>query len=566
MRTFKSITFITLFLALGCGGGQRAANDTALGDDGGGETGAETPDPIKDHGVADFCLDRVTAYAEANPQAGTAFDEYHEHEFWYSPDGRAYTHHLDLEDKPSPLYVPNMCPVDWPLRAEYDGHTHGGSASCLNSGYHFQLPFVGFSDQAGPGDLEFPYSVDIVTNTIGNPPQAGRHTWMAPGCCQMPPTEEELASDQWAAVIQATGLTDTYRSHHADCRAYVRSIGVHVDAEGYPANYGPTQMLAREISNSRCISWGDYEPSTGIELASFTIGQPVVYHPTVYTDQYPANINYDWAASLGLIQWKDFEAFGATVDAILKAFLAYLYLPPDDFIHARYGAGGGCHFPVAIRWSDSAGGIVARLTCPHGYYAEFPNFYSDDASFRANGVVGTCTLDAGLDGIGYVNDGGILSPTTGSDGRHFAVHDIDGFGKVLAVAVEGGVVTAELAELMRDDSGAQMLVDGDDIAWWSSPWTEDPQVIEDALRLTLDHDVEDLVAATGWSAEDAEHWVDQQGLATLGELDVPGLPLEMMERPVSSLRAGSTWRMRVERGDEVMFFFFVQPGPAPPPD
>jgi hypothetical protein len=208
--------------------------------------------------------------------------------------------------------------------------------------------------------------------------------------------------------------------------------------------------------------------------------------------------------------------------------------------------------------------VVARFTCPIGSYASFGNFSIEDPDFYANGAVGTCVLDGvDIDGMGYVGSGEVLTPTHGHDGRYFTVQDIEALGHELELSVMGGGVTSQLASLMVDEDGSPTVLPGDTIAWWSSPWSEDPQPIADALRLTIDYDVGDLMKATGWTESTATSWVSRQSMAPLGEL-IDGLPVALQSRPSSSLRAGNTWQLRVEREDKALFFFFVPSADAPP--
>lgn len=545
------ILIILLLLTTACGG-KGATNDTQIGDDdgtdGGGETEEQAPNPtaLDDNGLAEYCVDRGLYHHLYD------MDEVLDNEYWYHPLGRSYEHHLDISDKPSPMSVTLGCSPLLPHFGLFagDAFKRGGSPSCMSSGYHLQVPWVGTSDYIDPGHLEFPYSRDIITGTVGNPPQSGRHTWMAPACCGVHLTDDEVeASAEWQFMIATNPNYDFFATRDTDCAAYVAAMGVHDDAMGYQANYNKPTMLHREMTYSTCVTGSSYSVGPRLLTATGKLGTLVPYHTTRRTEQYPSNVNYDYAASLGLIKWSDFAAFGMTIDALIKSLLEALYLPPSDFQHARYKLGGGCHFPTAIRWSDTAGDTVARLTCPIGYYADFGSFSENDPDYLANGLVGTCQLDGVDGGTGLIGSGEILSPATNNpddpDGRFIPRHYVVLDELALALALEQSAafgVTPELASEIVDQDGNPFIAEGATIEWWSSPWT--PLPIGEAMKASLGYDVEDLMAETGWSFERAAEFVDGQGIVAAGSV-VDGLSAELSERMTSTMRSGNLFHARV---------------------
>lgn len=562
--TISTLALITSTALTACNFGGLAVdeepNDTQFGDDdidgGTGDGPPQDPEEVVDHGIAQFCVERSGANAAYD------YAEHAKHERWYQPVTRQYVSWLDLTDKPSPVIVPPACPHGWNLTdiATADANERGGSPSCLNSGYHLQLPWIGTSDYLDPGDLQWPYSKDLIIGTIGNPPSSGRHTWFAPMCCGFQPTDAEFDDDDWE-LIQASNPETHFDTPHADCMSYVAAIGVQSHAAGYDPLYNGIEMLEREMKYSTCVTGRKYPANQSVTLGIYKVGKTVNYHPARLTESYPANLNYDWVASLGLVGWDDFAAFGDTIDAVIKALLQVLYLPPDDFQHARYAAGGGCHFPVAIRWSSSVGDFAARLTCPIGYYANFPNFVEQEVI--DDGVIGRCILDGYDHGdAGFSAGDQVLNAHPGHD-RYYAVHDIERLSSALSESVEFGGVTNELAEMVVGEDGDQVLLEGDAIAWWSSPWDGDPKPIGEALAGTIGYDVDEFADATGMTVDEAERFIDdQETIRPLGDI-FDGLPDNLARRPNVTLRSHRTFRMRVkrqtERGTEVMFLHFTAP-------
>jgi len=572
-----------------CGVLEGEQNDGQIGDDDIGaadEVGDEAdggdewnePEPVVDHGVADFCVERVQDHTENGTYFVPGAEQIADHERWATHIGRTYDGHLSIKDKPSPKQVPLMCPIDWPHFEDYAGQAlkDGGSPSCLNANYHLQLPFLGFSDWSDPGYRVHGYSRDIMVSTIGNPPESGRHTLMDVGCCAVPPTELELDSPTWHPVVSTYGLTAFAGKPDADCAAYVGSVGVHSDAEGYPALYAPAENISGVMTFSTCNNSTSYDGIHDAMFGALKIGAPIHFHPTRSADQAPINLNYEYMVKFNTFSWEDFAAFGPIIDGAIKWLIGKLYLPPgeEDYPHARMRAGGFCHFPVALRWSNSSNTIGARFTCPLGYYADFPNFYVAEETTQINGVVGTCRLDGGEygSGSGFAPQGRVVDyidghnsgfGQVGQGGAYYVVSDPAKLGELFEAAEGDGRIGPELAQLLSavDADGSELDVVSENAAieWWSSPHRADPQPIADALVQTFEYDL-DALLAEGIDADDAKRWADGP-IQRLSEL-VEGLPEHLADRSTVTLREHHTWHLRVRDrvdGQEVIkFLHFVE--------
>lgn len=528
-------------------------NDTQLGDDdGGGTGGVEDPNQVPDHGYAQYCVDRWSAYASAtgNPVDAALADRIAIHERWWSPPTRSYVNHLDISDKPSPMIVPPMCGAFDPLWVDEDL----AGASCLVSGYHVPLPSVVTAPD--PGGVQWPYGANIVTGTIGNPPESGRHTWMAEPCCSAVPSVEEIA--EW---IELPGEENLYLGNrNADCALHAMFKGARPDTDGY---YSPLDTTARRYKTAQaaqCVNnHGEFNPAALAPFKAAGLGTWLPMHPTRQQHTAPLNLNYDWVSSWGLIEWEDFAAFGQTIDAIVAALLSVLYLPPDDFEHPRYGGGSGCWYPATLKYGPS--GWQAEITCPYGYFERMPPYDTDDLGTQIDGVVGNCALDGY--GGGPAGDGGgpvVAAPPNdpGSFERLYYVTDLDPVVAALEAAWSTGLVTAELASMFNSSDGAPALSTDDRFVGYSTPGVPGIGPGE-ALRRTVGYDVDDLMAATGWTRDRAEKWTHTAGPVLLSVLlpDVP-MPPELAERHGHELRAYNTWRFRVHRADGFMVSFYVR--------
>lgn len=339
-------------------------NDTALGDDDGGETGGnpfEEPPPIEDHGVAEYCVERAR-WVSANfggPDSGVNHLDISSNEFWWHALERSYGGWLDITDKPSPAIVPNLLPPNWPLAKFYieDAAERGGIPTGLVSGYHLQFPVPGASQLLDPGIVRLPYSVDIIAESV-TPGSAFRHSEMGPGCCNYPLTDTELDSPEWEAVEIPNDVIGS-----SDCMAYVMTAGINGDEDGYPKS--PSVSLVQNARASWCWthdgsynigSGSAYEPATALaglldllsqQNASIVKDQNGAQIGTAYANQLPMFFNYEWAAQL--VQLADWQAivgdalvwsggvwllnkFNISVQAAVTAILWIannLYLPPD---------------------------------------------------------------------------------------------------------------------------------------------------------------------------------------------------------------------------------------------
>lgn len=552
--TRHALPFTIALLLAGCGLlNFDSENDTQIGDDevGGTGDGGEEPGEIVDHGYAQYCVDRWQAWGKATGDPVTIFqaDNVAMHERWWSPPMRSYINHLDLSDKPSPMIVPPMCGAFDPLWNDEDLT----NASCLVSGYHVPLPSVVTAPD--PGGVQWPYGANIVTGTIGNPPQSGRHTWMAEPCCSAPPTVDEIA--EWVELPSEEKLY--LGNRNADCALHAMFKGVHAEVDDYPSPYDVTTRRYKTAQAAQCVNnHAEFNPAKLAGFKAAGLGTWLPMHPTRKQHTVPLNLNYDWIASWGLIEWEDFAAFGQTIDAVVAALLSVLYLPPSGFEHPRYGGGSGCWYPATLKYGPS--GWQAEITCPYGYFESMPNYDDDDLETRIDGVVGHCSLD-GYES-GSVGDGvgpliAIPREQSGLDQLYY-VTDIEPVAAILDAAWRTRKVTAEMAALFVGPDGSSLIGEGDSFAGYSKPGVEgiDPG---EALRRTVGYDVDDLMSATGWSREEAERWADRAPPVLLSILlpDIE-LPPDLAERRGNDLRAWNTWRFRVHRTDGWVLHFYVR--------
>lgn len=140
----------------------------------------------------------------------------------------------------------------------------------------------------------------------------------------------------------------------------------------------------------------------------------------------------------------------------------------------------------------------------------------------------------------------------------YYVTNIDEVAPALDESWAAGEVTAAIVELFVDADGTQVLRQGDTIVGYSSPGVDGLSPGE-ALRRTLEYDVDDLMKATGWTRERAEEWTRTAPPVPLSKLlpDVD-LPRKLAERRGNELRARNTWRFSVKRDDGFMMFFYVR--------
>lgn len=581
MKTKIQITFIALALISSSACSIKflddEANDTQIGDDDGLDDVGETddgegglPDIIEEHGFEAYCVDRVLLHAAMTPSIldDIRADEVKDYEWWYQPETRGYEGYLDLSDKPSPMWWPGMCsPEGGPGESKPEQ-----GESCMNAFYHMMLPIPQLGETAPPGFGGLPYSKNIITETIGNPPASGRMTGGGIACCLGIPTEVEV--EKYGIWFDDFANPNTV---NFDCQYDIAQKGVHMAAGGYIFPSEKHVALGNALRGTQCIgnpSWG-YSPAGHAEAAISKVGS-ATNQPGQYILSWPAILNYDWVEDMNLINWGDFEV-GALTDlqnAVIQGIIGALYLPPDDFLQPRYGAGGACHHPVMLKYNQPlAGGWYASMTCPYGYFEDLPDFYKTDLETQISGVIGHCVLDGYGGGTGLVESGDILPATPlDNSGRHF-ITDVEAFfeglaffasvhnGEPLEITAADEALFAELG-LVDPESGDPLLRAGDTIEWWSTKSEGLELPIAEAFRHTVSFTVDELAAQTGLSQERAEELVMDLGVGKLADWQqnqawadtLDGIDAQLGQVRSNELRPG-TWRIRVVSPDGLTRFF-----------
>lgn len=601
----RIVTIITaLLFTFGCTlkGADQDGADTQIGDDGfnggTGDTGFDEPDPVEDHGLADRCVDRAIYWSTEpwKPDSVSNIEynvlDIQTHERWYEPRSIPSSWLNFSADKPNPLGLSETyCPEsNWHWLDDFFSETPNEYPTCLVSGYHLQAPAPGLSGVMPPGPATMPYSVDLIIDAAW-PAYSMRHTWAAPACCVVPATPEEVIdSPAWQFAQQHRVIpTNT----HADCQSYVVAIGINPDEMGIPLQGNPDAVLDFVADRARCLSnGGKYTPLPSAIQVLAALGAKAGLLGTggdsgrIYT--FPFVFNYEWAKHIAsfvdwdslIVQFAQYTGIaaviaklGITQAALVNAtwwVINNLYLPPEDFEHARYGVGGGCYFSATVFYDEPSKSWFAGQTCPRGFYGDFEVIDLDDHYTGELGYAGSCTVD-GLDVSPLGGGLNVLSPSPVGSGRTFVVNDIEAFGAMLDES--GGVISGDIFGAISDavheraaayaSNGLTEPVDGppinvgDSIVWASSPGGT-MGGYGDSLARSLGYDdvaLSELASALGWSLDRAHAWIDEQGIGTVADALrglADGVPQHLLDRTTVSLRQHHAWHMRVVTRDGLM--------------
>lgn len=569
MNRANYTTILLFSLLAGCGifgDGDQAGGDTQFGDDGADEVGADggVPDPliVDDHQNAQYCVDRWAAVAAKWPN-DTVFAAQHEavstHERWdFLPviDSNAVE---QFQKKPYPKEVLDMFVVgDVISNGEMTPYAANVmTTSGLVGGYHVPLPDLGLTNHEGT-DIVFPWERTLLVDflSMGFPAEAGTFSWLAEPCCEQPMTMERATAYGFPLGVPII-ISDT----HGDCKAHSYAKGAHNNAAGYfwYADDTPKERALESVAT--CVTTkAAFDPVFTAPIAVFkskgisTTNNNDTEWTQFWRTGWPWNLNFDWYGDWVNIDWEQFDPNLPALPQLILALYDLIYLPPEDFLYPRFGGGGGCAYNAVItRMPDDvvSGGIRAVSTCPNGYYGSpdtIPIEYFDTGDTYAM----HCVME-GLDSALVppdLEDAAAITPFEHPSGnRWFAVNDAGEFAEVLAGSK---TVSTELAALLGDGS-----LEGAVIEWWSSPWDEDPEPIDEAMVHTVVGDQAALADLLGGS-ERAREVMASYGAEHLGVIEPSLVGTVYEDRMVYTFEGHNTWRLRLNTGDGfVRFLYFT---------